>query len=133
MKNLQQQSDRGEITSQTVIVLPLAIFVLFVAIQSALYFHTSHAAGAAAAEGASAASAKSLNSVQASQRGQERANALLQEIGTELAAMTRVEVLSHEVQVTVVARVPRVAPFFPPTVSRTVVEPRERFLAEIQR
>lgn len=126
----KERSDCGEITSQTVIVLPMIVLVLFMAVQSALYFHISHVAGAAAAEGAAAASAKSLTTSQALQRGRDRANALIQETGTALSGATMVLVSNAEVRVTVSTKVPRVVPFFPSTVSRTVVEPRERFIAE---
>lgn len=126
-------TDPGEVTSQTVIVLPIIVFVLFLAIQGALYFHISHVAGAAAAEGAAVASAKSLTSSQAIQRGQDRADALIRETGTDMAAVTMVAVTINEVRVTVTTKVPRVIPFFPLTVSRTVVEPRERFIMEFRR
>lgn len=125
--------DAGDVTSQTVIVLPVIVFVLFLAIQSALYFHISHVAGAAAAEGAAVASAKSLTSSQAMQRGRDHADALIRETGTDAAGATMVVVTTDEVRVTVTTRVPRVIPFFPLTVSRTVVEPRERFIMEFQR
>jgi MinD-like ATPase involved in chromosome partitioning or flagellar assembly len=126
----ESRSDCGEITSQTVIVLPMVVLILFIAIQSALYFHISHVAGAAAAEGAAAASAKSLTTSQALQRGRDRANALILETGTDLSGETMVLVSIAEVRVTVSTKVPRVVPFFPSYVSRTVVEPRERFIAE---
>lgn len=125
--------DSGEVTSQTVIILPVIIVVLFLAIQSALYFHISHVAGAAAAQGAAAASAKSLTSSQAIQRGRESADVLVRDSGTDFASPTVVLVTSEEVRVTVTTRVPRVVPFFPLSASRTVVEPRERFIMEFQR
>jgi hypothetical protein len=129
----RDHTDTGEVTSQTVIIVPLVILVLFMAVQSALYFHVSQVAGAAAAEGASAASAKSLTASQAILRGRVRADDLVRETGTDLAAATTVGVSSNEVWVTVSTRVPRVVPFFPVIVSRTVVEPRERFVMEFQR
>jgi len=131
--NSRDQIDSGEVTSQTVIVVPLVILVLFMAVQSALYFHVSHVAGAAAAEGASAASAKSLSASQAILRGRTRADALVHETGTELAEATTVGVSGDEVRVTVSTKVPRIVPFFPIVVSRTVIEPRERFVMEFQR
>ena len=115
------------------IVLPVVILVLLLAIQGALYFHISHVAGAAAAYGASAASAKSLTTTGATIRGRERADALVRDSGTTLAAPTNVTVANADVSVTVAAVVPRIVPFFPEVVSRTVVEPRERFLTEVQR
>lgn len=125
--------DSGEVTSQTVIILPTVVVILFLAIQGALYFHISHVAGAAASQGAAAASAKSLSSSQAIQRGRESADTLVRETGTDFAEPTVVAVTNDEVRVTVTTRVPRIVPFFPLTVSRTVVEPRERFIMEFQR
>lgn len=133
MTRTGERSDSGEVTSQTVIVLPTVVVVLFLAIQAALYFHISHVAGAAAAQGAAAASAKSLTSSQAIQRGRDSADLLVRETGTDFAGSTVVAVTNDEVRVTVTAKVPGVVPFFPLTVSRTVVEPRERFIMEFRR
>lgn len=126
-------TDSGEATTQLVIVLPVVMFIVLLAIQAALYFHFSHVAGAAAAEGASAATARGLSSAEAMRRGRDVANALAQETGTDLGGPTLVSVSSGEVQVTVRTLVPRIVPFFPVVATRTVVEPRERFITEFLR
>lgn len=125
--------DSGEATTQLVIVLPVVVFIVMLAIQSALYFHISHVAGAAAAEGAAAASASGLTSAEAARRGRERADALARETGTDLGSPTSVSVSAADVQVTVRTRVPMIIPFFPTMATRTVVEPRERFIPEFLR
>lgn len=125
--------DRGETSAQLVIVLPLVVFILLLAIQGALFFHVSHVAGAAAAQGAAAASASTLSSMEASRRGRERSESLVREMGSNLTGPTVVAVSAAEVQVTVGVMVPRIVPFFPAGAIRSVVEPRERFIAEIQR
>ena len=129
----EANTDSGEVTTQLVIVLPVILFVVMLAIQSALYFHISHVAGAAAAEGAAAASAMGLSSAEATRRGRDRADALVRETGTDAGGPTSVSVSAREVQVTVRTRVPMIVPFFPSLAIRTVVEPRERFISEFLR
>lgn len=116
-----------------VIIIPTVLLVLLLAIQGALYFHVSHVAGAAAAQGASSASAKDLTPSEAVRRGRERADSLAADAGTELVAPTEVVVSGDVVQVTVRAQVPRIILFFPAIATRTVIEPRERFIEEYRR
>lgn len=116
-----------------VLVIPVIILLLMLAIQAGLYFHTSSIAGAAAAEGAAAASVARVPSEVAVRRGQQAAENLVIEAGGHTTSVALVAVNVETVAVTVEARVPRIVPFFPSSVRRTVIEPRERFTTELSR
>lgn len=103
------------------------------AIQAGLYFHTSSIAGAAAAEGAAAASGARVSSEVAARRGQQAAENLVIEAGGHTTSAALVAVNTETVAITVEALVPRILPFFPSSVRRTVIEPRERFTTELSR
>jgi len=55
------------------------------------------------------------------------------ELGAELATTPTVSMADGLVTFTVEVRVPRVAPFFPATVTRVVIEPLERTTTEADR
>lgn len=129
----RQLRDQGEVSAQVVLVIPVIILLLMLAIQAGLYFHTSSIAGAAAAEGAAAASVARVPSEVAVRRGQQAAENLVIEAGGHTTSVALVAVNVETVAVTVEARVPRIVPFFPSSVRRTVIEPRERFTTELSR
>lgn len=114
-------------------MIPLVIFLLMLAIQGGLYFHASNIAGAAAAEGAAAASGARVSSEVAARRGQQAAENIVLEAGGRTRSAALVAVNIDSVTITVEALVPRIIPFFPESVRRTVIEPRERFTVEADR
>jgi TadE-like protein len=114
-------------------MVPLVILILMVSIQAALWFHASNVARAAAGEGASAAAAANITSVEAEQRGARAAEDLSSEARVSLAGTPSVIVAAREVRITVSAVVPRIVPFFPTVVDRTVIEPREVITLEADR
>ena len=120
-------------SAQVVLVIPVVILLLMLAIQAGLYFHASSIAGAAAAEGAAAASVARLPSEVAARRGQQAAENLVIEAGGQSPAVALVTINTETVSITVETRVPRIIPFFPSSVRRTVIEPRERFTTEVSR
>ena len=120
-------------SAQVVLVIPVVILLLMLAIQAGLYFHTSSIAGAAAAEGAAAASGARVSSEVAARRGQQAAENLVIEAGGRTPTAALVAVNAETVAITVEALVPRIIPFFPSSVRRTVIEPRERFTTELSR
>lgn len=124
--------ERGETTTQIVLVVPVVISILLIAVQAAVYFHTSNIAGAAASQGASAAASHGESVDTVTRWGSESARAILVEAGVRDASAT-VTVSSDTVTVTVDARVPRIVPYFPGVVRRVATEPRERFLTESMR
>ena len=128
-----QQRDRGEVSAQVVLVIPVIILLLMLAIQAGLYFHASSIAGAAAAEGAAAASVARIPSEVAARRGQRAAENLVIEAGGQSTSAAIVAVNTETIAITVEALVPRIIPFFPSSVRRAVIEPRERFSTEASR
>ena len=112
---------------------PVIILLLVIAIQAGLYFHTSSIAGAAAAEGAAAASVVRSSREVTAWRGQQAAQNLVIEAGGRTTSAALVAVNTETVAITVEVRVPRIIPFFPSSVRRTVIEPRERFTTELAR
>ena len=126
-------NDRGETTAQMVILMPIIILMLIMAIQAGLYFHTSSIAGAAAAVGAGAASQGQGSSSESVRRGQEAAENLVLEAGGHSQSPALIAVNTETVSSTVEVIVPRIIPFFPSRVRRTVIEPRERFTLESER
>lgn len=125
--------DRGEVSAQTVLVVPVAILILMIAIQAALWFHTANVAAAAAGEGAAAASVANISSAEASTRGVRAARQLSVEAHSALVAEPLVAVDARRVVITVRLAVPRIVPFFPGTVTRAASEPREVFTTEVER
>ena len=125
-------SDRGEMTTQVVLVVPVVALILMIAIQAAIYFHTSNVAGAAASQGAAAAVRKDSTTA-ATIAGREAAMALMSDAGVVLIETPEVTVNVQTISVVVRARVPSVVPYFPSVVLRSATEPREMFLTEAMR
>ena len=120
-------------SAQAVLVIPVIILLMMLAIQAGLYFHASSIAGAAAAEGAAAASVARIPSEVAARRGQRAAENLVIEAGGQSSSVALVAVNAETVSITVEALVPRIIPFIPSSVRRTVIEPREHFTTEVSR
>lgn len=125
--------DHGETTTQVMLVVPVVISILLIAIQAAIYFHTSNVAGAAASQGASAAAAHSETTGSAVTWGRQAAHAVMAEAGVEIWSPADVVLFPESVMITVEVRIPRIVPFFPGSVRRVATEPRERFLTESMR
>lgn len=126
-------TDGGETTTQVVLVVPIVIAILMIAVQAAVYFHTSNVAGAAASHGASAAAANGKSSAELVHDGREAALAIITEAGARVAGPPQVIVSSERATIEVLALVPKIVPYFPAIVRRVAVEPRERFLTESMR
>jgi hypothetical protein len=125
--------DRGETTTQIVLVIPIVLSILMIAVQSAIYFHTSAIAGAAASHGASAAAAQGEGFDAVTHLGRQAAQQILVEAGIRGSVVPDVTISSETVSVGVEVDVPRIVPYFPHTVRRVATEPRERFLTESMR
>ncbi|MBM3828796.1 MAG: hypothetical protein FJW09_09160 [Actinobacteria bacterium] len=133
MTTVQADRDRGEISTQVVLALPVLILVLVVAVQAALVFHSGAVASAAAARGASVAAGAQNAGLSAAVSGVQVATTTVAELGAELAHTPAVSMADGLVTFTVAVRVPRVALFFPDVVTRVVIEPLERTTMESQR
>ena len=125
--------DRGEVSAQTVLVVPVVILILMIAIQAALWFHTANVAAAAAGEGAAAAAVANISSTEAAMRGVRAARELSSDAHSSMVTDPLVAVDPRRVVITVRLSVPRIVPFFPSTVTRAAVEPREVFTSEVDR
>lgn len=121
--------DRGEATAQVVILTPILILLVFLGIQAAIYFHAANVAAAAASQGAAAGSRRGSGIAEAT----AAADQTLADLGDSGEAQTTAEQDAAFVRVTVQVDVPRILPFFPETVSRTAIEPNERFVPESDR
>lgn len=129
----EHRRDRGETTTQIVLVVPIVVSILMIAVQSAIYFHTSAVAGAAASHGASAAAVRGDTIDAVTHLGREAAQLVLAEAGVRDSLLPDVIVSTETVSVGVEVEVPRIVPYFPRTVRRVATEPRERFLTESMR
>ena len=121
--------DSGETTTQVVLAVPIVLSLMLMAVQGAVYMHTAHVASASAARGASAGAAMNGGVIAALDAAVRSAA----ELSAQLVEEPRATIGDDKVVVTVTLRVPRVSPFFHFRVSRTVVEPRERFVPEDER
>lgn len=122
-------SESGETTTQIVLAVPIVLSLVLMAVQGAVYMHTSHVASASAARGAAAGAALNGGILAAL----DAATRSAAELSAHLADEPQATFSDDKVMVTVNLRVPQVAPFFRLSVSRTVVEPRERFVPENER
>lgn len=128
-----ERRERGETTTQIVLLVPIVVTILMIAVQSAIYFHTSAVAGAAASHGASAAAVQGEPIDAVAQLGREAAQDILMDAGVSRSRVPDVIVSAETVSVGVEVEVPRIVPYFPHTVRRVATEPRERFITESMR
>ncbi|MDE0216483.1 MAG: pilus assembly protein [bacterium] len=124
------ECERGEVTT-TVLVVPIAMFLIFVVVQAALVFHAQAIVDAAAQDGAQAGQGET---------GTEEAvrTAVQSVIGTSAEnLLANVEVFvdtgSSLSSVTVQATVKSLIPGYAPAVSSTASGPREIFMPESAR
>lgn len=122
-------SDRGEASTQMVVLVPVMFLLALVVVQGALWFHAANVAESAAARGAAAGSVVSGGAGSAS----AAASMVVSENGGRLAGPPSVAVGADRVVVDVEVAVPQIVPFFPSSVRRTQSEPRERFVPEPER
>jgi len=123
------QRDRGDATAQLVIITPILVLLIFMGVQAAIYFHAANVAAAAASQGAAAASPRAATAGD----GAAAAQQLIADLGGNPAGPPVVSEADGFVSVTVSIDVPSIVPFFPESVSRTALEPRERFVPESDR
>ncbi|MEO7398313.1 MAG: TadE/TadG family type IV pilus assembly protein [Ilumatobacteraceae bacterium] len=123
------RDDRGEAVAQLVILTPILVALIFLGVQAAIYFHAANVAAAAAAQGAAAASARSAGEG----AGTTAATLTIRDLGSTSIGAPVTQAADGYVSVTVTIEVARIVPFFPGSVSRTSVEPKERFISESDR
>lgn len=124
-----RRDDRGEVSAQLVILIPVVWFLAMIALQVALQAHVAHVATASASHAASVVASAEGTASQA----RSAARQMVRDLGAELATSPRVAATSDAIVVAVELRVPRLVPLFPRTVRREVTEPKERLLREWER
>lgn len=123
------RTERGEVSAQTVIAIPVVFAFLMLAIQATVYVHTAHVASVAAMNAATVGASSGGSDVGAL----AEAAHTIAELSARSSAFPTITRDGENVQVTVHLSVPQVAPFFDLTVTRTAREPIERFISEIER
>ncbi len=126
------RNDRGETSTQTVIIVPVLLTVLFVVIHLAILGPASHVAQLAAQRGVQVA-ATANGSVDGTQRAIQQASAVARELGATLGAPPTLHWSDRTVGLTVHLMTQKLVPFLPNDVSRTVWVAQETFLKEQER
>jgi len=121
----QSRVDRGEISIETVILVPVVIFIVLIVVQAAVVMHGANAANHIAAQGAMTAARHGATTDHAVVAVAAAADSL----GAQLAAPPSIVTSTDQVTVRVSVRVPQAVPIFAAHVSREVSAPRERFIA----
>jgi len=119
-------ADRGDVTAQLVILTPLMVLLIMLIVQMAVYFHAANVATAAAQSGAEHGAARGARSEMATRASEQTVS----DLGGHLASAPEVETDGELVRVAVRVDVAGIVPFFPSTVERAAVSPRERFVPE---
>ena len=121
--------ERGEVSAESVIIVPVVFFLLLLGVQATTLFHAANIATAAAAQGASAAAASGASELD----GERVASISVAELGGSLSSPPKVDLRSDWVAVTVRISVPQIIPGFPRVIERNVIERKERFVGELDR
>ena len=121
--------ERGEVSAESVIIVPVVFFVLLLGVQATTLFHAANIATAAAAQGASAAAASGASELD----GERVASISVAELGGRFSSPPKVDLRSDWVAVTVRISVPQIIPGFPRVIERNVIERKERFVGELDR
>ena len=121
----QPRVDRGEISIETVILVPVVIFIVLIVVQAAVVMHGANAANHIAAQGAMTAARHGATTDHAVVAVAAAADSL----GARLAAPPSIVTSTDNVTVRVSVRVPQAVPIFAAEISREVSVPRERYIA----
>ncbi|MGD9701904.1 MAG: TadE/TadG family type IV pilus assembly protein [Acidimicrobiia bacterium] len=121
--------ERGDATAQFVVLVPILVLLVLLVVQAALWYHTANIAQAGAARGAAAAAPATATAGSAI----SAATQTVLDNGGRFSSAPAVDIGDRTVTVVVELAVPAVVPFFPSTVTRVQLEPRERFIPEDQR
>ena len=122
-----EQSDRGEGLVGYVVLVPVVLFIVLLGIQAAVYFHAANIAQHAGARAVSVAAQRGADT----SAGEAEARAVVRDSGSLLGGVTVVG--GDVVHAAVTVRVSQLVPFFPTSVTRHALAPKERFVPEDQR
>lgn len=121
----QPRVDRGEISIETVILVPVVIFIVLIVVQAAVVMHGANAANHIAAQGAMTAARHGATTDHAVVAVAAAADSL----GARLAAPPLIVTSTEFVTVRVFIVVPQAVPVFAAQISREISVPRERYIA----
>ena len=124
----RSRGDRGEATTQLVLLTPLILLLVMLVVQVALASYVAHVAEAAAARGADAAAVRGGTTADGSQA--------VVEFLAGVATPTRAPVITRDAtsaRAEVTLRVPHIVPFFPTRIARVATTPVERFVTPADR
>ena len=124
----RSRGDRGEATTQLVLLTPLILLLVMLVVQVALASYVAHVAEAAAARGADAAAVSGGTTADGSQA--------VVEFLAGVATPTRAPVITRDAtsaRAEVTLRVPHIVPFFPIRIARVATTPVERFVTPADR
>lgn len=127
MRSLDTTADRGEGVVGYVILVPVALFLVMLGIQAAVYFHAANIAQHAGTRAVTVASRRGADA----SSGQREAQIVVRDSGSVLVSASVSD--GDLVRAVVSVRVDRVVPFFPGTVTRHAEIPKERFVPEDER
>lgn len=123
-------TSRGEVSAQTVMILPALLLMLWVGVHIALLLHGSNVAAAVAevvARRAASADGADYGELQ------DLADSTARDLSGALAEPIDVDYRAGIAVVSVTVRGPTIVPFLPAVVTRTSAAPIERFLTEEER
>lgn len=121
--------DRGEASTQLVLLTPVLLLLVLLVVQLGLWLHASNVGAAAAARGVAAAAVLDGSSA----AGVAAASELAGEAGARLAAVPTVDRRDGVVTARVEVRLRTLLPGLPRTVTRVAAGPVERFVPEPER
>ena len=124
------RDERGEATTEMVLVTPVLLLLITFVIQFALWYHASHVVSAAAQEGVRAARAYG-GSIDA---GRERAERFLAEIGPKIVVGPEVIVTrdAERARVEIHGHAPSLVPGLHLSVAATADSPTERLTSALE-
>lgn len=127
---LRVKDERGEATTEMVLVTPVLLLLIAFVIQFALWYHASHVVSAAAQEGVRATRAYG-GTVEA---GRERAERFLAETGPKVVVGPEVMVSrdTERASVEIRGRAPSLVPGLQLSVTATADSPTERLTSILQ-
>lgn len=117
----RRRRDRGEVSVQVVLLTPVALLLVMVAVQAALWYHAAQLADNAASDGAAAAARYRAGSA----AGSDALARFVSDAGGQLV-VANVSTDGNAIVATATVHVPQVVPGWPDTVTRRASAPIER-------
>ncbi len=125
-------SDRGETSTQAVLIVPVVLSLLFMSAHLAVLSHASHVAQLAAQRGAQIA-AGAYGSPEIMQMAQVQSQQTVADLGGNIVGLPQVLSSSRMTAMTVELSVDGIVPFLPTHVTRTAWVSKEEFVLEQDR